>query len=112
MKKKLSFLVSLGKRLRELRRARKLTQVDLGQRADLSGKYIGEVEGGHRDLRVTTIQRLAKGLGVGVEDVFHFRPEDQTIAEIERRLHGRDPALRAHVVRLVNEMLMVADTAK
>lgn len=112
MKKRPAVLVSLGRRVRELRKRREMTQQQLAERAGMNTKFLGELENGHRDLRVMTISRLAKSLGVELADIFHFNEVDETVAELERRLQGRDEAVRVHVLRLANEALMILDTGR
>ena len=54
----------LGQRLRTLRKWRKLSQEALGQRARLSGKFIGEVERGEKSISVDSLYRVATSLRV------------------------------------------------
>lgn len=52
----------LGVRLRARRIQQKLAQQSLGHLADLSGKFIGEVERGEKSLSVESLIRLARAL--------------------------------------------------
>jgi transcriptional regulator with XRE-family HTH domain len=55
----------LLKRLRELRKKSGLTQEQFAERIGLSYKYYQQIElGNKRELRLSTVDRLAKGLGV------------------------------------------------
>jgi len=48
MKTKLDpIVVSIGKKIRQIRKAQKISQQELGERADLNYKYIGGVDGGN-----------------------------------------------------------------
>jgi transcriptional regulator with XRE-family HTH domain len=60
----------LGIRVRELRLRRGLTQEQLGARAGLSYKFLGEVERGTANPTVKTLGALATGLDTGVADLF------------------------------------------
>lgn len=61
----------LGKRLRELRVGRGLSQEEVGERSGFTGKYISEIERGRRDPPFTTLTAIAtKGIGVGLATVF------------------------------------------
>lgn len=51
-------------RLREERLARDLTQEGLGELADLSWNYIGQVERGGRNISVDNMDALAQALGM------------------------------------------------
>ncbi|OGK95968.1 MAG: hypothetical protein A3E31_18380 [Candidatus Rokubacteria bacterium RIFCSPHIGHO2_12_FULL_73_22] len=55
---------AFGRRLRELRRGRALSQERLGARAQLSGKFLGELERGEKSPTLDTMARLARALGV------------------------------------------------
>lgn len=54
-----------GRRLRELRKERGLTQEALAEAADLSGNYISDLELGRKVPSLTILVRLAQALGVG-----------------------------------------------
>ena len=65
----------LLKRVRALREAMGLTQEGFAERAGLSYKYYKAVEGGRKsDLRLSTIIKLASGLGIEVWQL--FGPDD------------------------------------
>ena len=56
-------------RVREERQARGWTQEDLGERADLSWNYIGQVERGGRNISVDNMDAIARGLGLRLADL-------------------------------------------
>ncbi len=60
----------LGRRVRELRLKQEKTQEELGERSGVSYKQIGEIELGKANPQFTTLESLAKGLGVRVADLF------------------------------------------
>jgi len=53
-----------GARVRELRRLKGLSQEELAFRAGLDRSFVGQVERGERNLNLTNIYKLAKGLSV------------------------------------------------
>ncbi len=53
-----------GVRLRTIRRAKKLSQAAVAQRAGLSREYVNMIEAGRYDPPLTTINALAKALRV------------------------------------------------
>lgn len=113
MKKKMPVAVQLGKRVRELRKGKDLTQAKLADRARLHVKFLSDVEVGNRDVRLTTLVKLSKGLGIGLLDLFRWGEEDEMLAEIEGLLAGRqDTVVRGHLLRLVREALLMLDSAK
>lgn len=57
-------IVVLAQNITQLRRWRKLTQAQLAQRTGLHHTEISRIERGLRDIRVSTLARLAHGLSV------------------------------------------------
>ena len=55
--------------LRQERKRSGLSQEALGDRCDLHRTEIGLLERGGRDPRLSTITRVAKGLGISVQDL-------------------------------------------
>ena len=58
--------IRFGRRLRQLRQERDLSQEELGARADLDRNYVGGIERGERNPALVNICRLAGALGVEV----------------------------------------------
>jgi transcriptional regulator with XRE-family HTH domain len=56
--------IAFGARMRELRAARGLSQDELADRTDVHPTAIGRLERGAREPRLSTILRIADGLGV------------------------------------------------
>jgi transcriptional regulator with XRE-family HTH domain len=63
-------LVLFGKRLKELRISKKLTQIELAEICGLHPNYIGMVERGERNPSLINIDKLAKGLDVSLSELF------------------------------------------
>lgn len=59
----------LGQRLRALRKQRLLSQERLGERSNLSGKFIGEVERGEKSISMDSLYRVAVALEVPMRDL-------------------------------------------
>ena len=62
----------LGKRIKELRRAKEWSQEKLGSMAGIHFTYIGSLERGERNISLENIEKLAKALGVSVRNLFKF----------------------------------------
>ncbi|WP_161781612.1 helix-turn-helix domain-containing protein [Desulfohalovibrio reitneri] len=61
-----------GQRLRSLRLARHLTQGQLAESAGISCEYVGRMERGLASPSLTTLEKLAGALDVGVDALFRF----------------------------------------
>ena len=64
----------LGARVKELRQAAGLTQEGLADAADLHRTYVADIEGGHRNPSLWSLERLAQGLGCHLADLFPVDP--------------------------------------
>lgn len=58
-----------ARRLKEERKKRGWTQEKLGEEADLSWNYIGQVERGGRNISIDNMDRLAKALKLPLADL-------------------------------------------
>lgn len=61
-----------GKKIRDLRQTKGITQDKLAERADVSLSYIAMIEGGKRNLTLDFIEKIAKGLDVEIYQLFLF----------------------------------------
>lgn len=68
----------LGERLRTLRRAAKLSQEQLGERAQLDRKTISRLENGAQTTSVDQLTVIAVALGRKPVDLFRFREHSET----------------------------------
>jgi transcriptional regulator with XRE-family HTH domain len=71
-----------GKKVRDLRISQGLTQEELGEKAGLHYKYIGAIERGERNLSLESIEKIAKGLGIGIGELFSFTSQKKSVGEI------------------------------
>jgi len=62
-------LFRIGLTITELREKRGWTREELGHRAGLHRTYIGHVERGERNIGLWNLEKIAKALGVGVQDL-------------------------------------------
>jgi transcriptional regulator with XRE-family HTH domain len=62
-------LVTFGRRVRELRKKRGLSQEALALEAGLDRSYVGGVERGERNLSLSNIHRIAKALSVKPDEL-------------------------------------------
>ncbi|MBQ2307411.1 MAG: helix-turn-helix transcriptional regulator [Clostridia bacterium] len=94
------FLVQLGKRVRDLRIARGMSQEDLaravGYTAANSRSTINKVEQGKNDIMRSKLPLYARALGVTVESLMDVNEQPKTEDEILAfTLWGNDPNITA-----------------
>lgn len=76
-----------GKRIKELRKKRNLTQEQLAERLGIFQKQIGNIETGTTFTTMTNIEKLASILGVEVSELFeynHQKTRNELIKEIDK----------------------------
>ena len=62
----------LGENIRKYRKKAGLRQNQLAEKIDLSDKYIQLIESGERKPSLKTVYKIAKELGVKVQELFPF----------------------------------------
>ncbi len=68
-----SIALKLAKRIKELRLERGLTQEEAAKKCGIKYKYYQEHEGSKpRDMRLSTIEKIASGLGVSLPRLLDF----------------------------------------
>jgi transcriptional regulator with XRE-family HTH domain len=76
----------LGRRIREIRTAKGLTQEKLGSKADVSYKFVGEIERGLQNPSFDTLEKIAGALDVELFELFRFEHEATNRKDIEARM--------------------------
>ena len=76
----------LGRRIRSLRNIKGWTQEELGRQADLSYKFIGEIERGQQNSSFDTLVKIAIALKVEILELFRYEQETVDITAIENRI--------------------------
>jgi transcriptional regulator with XRE-family HTH domain len=78
----------LGQRLRTLRKQRGLSQERLGDRARLSGKFIGEVERGEKSISIDSLYRVSVALDVPLRDLTDVRDRNAVPSEEAEKIYA------------------------
>lgn len=58
-----------GIKMRQIRKQKKISQEELGFRANLHRTYISDVERGYRNVSLENIEKMAKALKVSIKDL-------------------------------------------
>lgn len=78
----------LGKRIKELRKARGLSQEVLAEKMDGHPKYLGSVERGEQNPTIEFLMKLAAALKVDLAALFNYQWQRMSEAELKRKLHA------------------------
>lgn len=65
-----SILKFFGKKIRTIRLEQKLSQEELAYKAELHRTYIGMIERGEKNISLLNIEKVAKALGVKIQELF------------------------------------------
>lgn len=88
----------LGRRIRLVRRAKGFTQEELGEKAGLSYKFVGQIERGEVNSSLDSLVSIAAALGVKVADLF---PTETDIF----------PSFSPHELQLIKKALRLLNRA-
>lgn len=90
-------LKGVGKRVRVLRKLKAFTQEELGEKAGLSYKFVGEIERGEVNPSLDSLIKIATALGVKVGDLFSHE------VDIFPQFSFQDIRLIKKALRLLNK---------
>jgi transcriptional regulator with XRE-family HTH domain len=82
----------IGERLRALREEKKLSQGDIQKRTGLVRPYISRVENGHTIPSIETLEKMARGLGVPMYQLFYDGEEPPIAPALSNRGSANDTA--------------------
>ncbi len=63
-------LIKFGKKIKQLRDERDISQERLGELAKVHRTYVGMIERGEKNITLTNIEKFAKALKVNIRDLF------------------------------------------
>jgi transcriptional regulator with XRE-family HTH domain len=71
MTAKQNILIIFGKRVRELRKRKDLSQEELAFKADLHRTYIGMIERAEKNITLVNIEKIALALEVNIKELIN-----------------------------------------
>lgn len=99
----------LGRRIRELRKARNLTQEQFGEKTGINYKYLGAVERGQENPTVKVLEKIARVLRVDLQELFvfeHLEPDSKTLKRrIIQLIEGNDREKLQTALKLLSALL-------
>ncbi|MDD2500846.1 MAG: helix-turn-helix transcriptional regulator [Geobacter sp.] len=94
----------LGARIKELRRAKSLSQEQLAELVNLAPKFISRIEVGRSSPSLETIENIARALQVEIRDLFefvHLQPGVVTADSLQELLSDMDEKTAKTVFKMV-----------
>lgn len=98
----------LGQRIKEIRKARNLTQAKLAELVGVDSKYISRLETGNSYPSLDTLENIAGILNADVKEFFnilHFKEKDILIDEISKKLLNTNKAKVKLIYQIINDIL-------
>jgi transcriptional regulator with XRE-family HTH domain len=80
--------ILFGKRMKELRNDRGLSQNELAAKSGISSKYLSRIEVGLHFPSIDTLIKLAEALNVELKDFFEFSHKVSSNKELRETLQG------------------------
>jgi len=94
----------LGLRIKELRKARKLSQEKLAEKADISTQYLSRIEIGQENPTLDLFIKLAVALEVELGEIFNFG-HTATDKEIKQAIRNLEKTLPPEKLRLAFKII-------
>lgn len=89
-------LVNVGKRIREIRKSRGLSQTKLAEKCGFTFSYIGAVERAEKNISLRNLEKIANGLNVGVHQFFTYSYDQENLTSNEILIKEIDAMLINH----------------
>ncbi len=97
-----------GKRIKELRKKKKLTQEGLAELVGIDYKQIGNIETGTYFTTMPTLEKIALSLDVEIEELFqfnHYKERDKLIKVVKKLLNDATDFEVKTIYRIVKDVL-------
>jgi transcriptional regulator with XRE-family HTH domain len=95
----------LGARIREIRKARGLTQEQLAEMIDVEQKHVSRIESGKNYPTIDRLEKMAAALKVplmGFFEFMHLQDDDESAVDLEKMLLELDRDSRKLAYRLIS----------
>ena len=103
------YKVKFGKRLQEIRKMRRFTQLMLAEKVEVDAKYISRIESGISSPSFEMITKFAMALDVQPELLFKFsesESKEDSIKGINQKLEKTDLASLKMISKLIEDVII------
>lgn len=101
-----------GSRVREIRRAKNITQQQLAQEVGVSVSFIGHIERGFRNISIDKLPLLCKALDVSPDDLLKDHSSSHLPNRTQSELLMNDPDFVMNVLELAQKIVQRWDTLR
>ena len=103
----MEMLLSLGKKIRELRKARGWTQRQLASAVKITPEYVSKIETGKQSVSIMTLEQIAEALSMELIVDFSKKGEEKKTMEGLLNVLSRKPLRRVKLI--VNMMELIEE---
>ena len=99
---------NIGKRIKELRIKKKLSQEKLSELADISQNTLSSIECGDNFISAESLERIMEALGVTADELFNFhhqKTESELLNEINQML-SQNPEKIADTYKILRALIV------
>jgi len=98
----------IGNRIKALRESRNFTREELAEKAEISSKFLYEVEKGRKGLSADTLLKISRTLSCSCDYILtgetFAREEDGQLTQLLQRFTDRDKVFAVKLLSLMQEM--------
>ena len=103
-----SFYDQAGKRIRRLRKQRRYTREQFAEIAEISSKFLYEIESGQKGFSADTLYHIAKGLSVSCEYILtgkNVEPFNEEMVDYLQQFDASDQCQITVILQSIQEMI-------
>lgn len=103
-----SFNVLIGKRIMEIRIQKQMTREQLAEKADISAKYLYEVEMGRKNCSLYIIYKISRCLDINVDYIIRedeVIDKSNSIDEVYQQFRGDQKERIKEIMRMIYEII-------
>lgn len=98
----------VGKRIKLLRKSRKFTREELAEKAEISSKFLYEVEKGRKGLSADSLLKISRALSYSCDYILtgksFVEENDEQLVQLVQGFTGKDKLFVVKLLSLVQEM--------
>ena len=102
----------IGNRIRELRKAKGLSQEKLAHKSELHYTHVGAIERGEKNWSIDTLIKIAKGLNVEIAQLFDFPISTADTKKLKKSLIEGINTSPPETIKILSDLLTVLESLK
>lgn len=103
-----SFYTKAGQRIRNLREMYGYTREELAENADISSKFLYEIEMGNKGFSADTLYRISQALSVNSDYILTGINQSKSINELTNTLSLFDDSQVNNMIQLLEKMFKIS----